>query len=426
MNGLGQHVWDFEPFKDVDKLVRSRKYILAIECIFCVASGLIKISILLFYRRLSSRVVSKAFRWTTWITIGYIVAYTIALTLAPILGCKPISAFWDRVDTLKRLQGYEFECFDEGADLLAASIISASQDLLTAILPTFLYWNLQISARQKAALYGIFAIGYGVVALGGLRAYYSWRAFYQTYDITWSTHDIFITSVVELHVGAFCANAPTLKVFFKHFFHDKLQSFSHSWSTGSGNRKDSAHSQSKSASPSKTVLEKVASLLGGLRDTRGYISNEHASVSVDEHGGVRSEIDAIRFPSSAIKPKNKHESANTINMLNAHYYTDIELGHHKPGNTSEPASARSTKTFDGADISALPPMPMSPKSARSIKSPTFSVATQARVVETPIQQHWPQGSTLDCDAKVAGNARTPTPLPVRAPSQRRPAWQSWS
>jgi hypothetical protein len=424
MNGLGQHVWDFDVFKDVDKLVRSRKYILAIECIFCVASGLIKVSILLFYRRLSSRVVSKTFRWTTWITIGYIVAYTIALTLAPILGCNPISAFWDRVDTLKRLQGYEFECFDEGADLFAASIISASQDLLTAILPTFLYWNLQISIRQKAALFGIFAIGYGVVALGGLRAYYSWRTFYETYDITWSTHDIFITSVIELHVGAFCGNAPTLKVFFKHFFHDKLQSFSRSWSSGSGNRKDSAHSRSKSTSSNKTMLEKVASVFGCPRGKHGYISEQNASVSVDAHGGIHSDVDVIRFPSSAIKPKNKHESANTINMLNAHYYTDVELGQHKPDDTSEPASVRSTKTFEGADISALPPMPMSPSSAKSMTSPMYPVPKQA---ESSNKQTWQHGSMLEGGTQVVENTRTPTPLPVmQAPSQTRPAWQSWS
>jgi len=69
--------------------------------------------------------------------------------------------------------------------VLAASIISAAQDFITAILPTFLYWNLRIPLKQKMALFGIFAIGYGVVALGLLRAYYSWRTFYNTWDVTW-------------------------------------------------------------------------------------------------------------------------------------------------------------------------------------------------------------------------------------------------
>jgi hypothetical protein len=128
-------------------MVVARKYVLALLCIFCVASAFIKISILLFYRRLSSRVVSTAFRWTTWLTIGFITTYTIALTLAPILGCDPISAFWDQTNINKILKGYKYRCFDEGADVFTASVISAFQDLITAIAYTFstkgcALWNL--------------------------------------------------------------------------------------------------------------------------------------------------------------------------------------------------------------------------------------------------------------------------------------------
>ncbi|KAF1941081.1 hypothetical protein EJ02DRAFT_378570, partial [Clathrospora elynae] len=216
-DGLNRHIWDINVLGDPGKVVRSRKYILAIESIFCIASGLIKISILLFYRRLSSRVVSRTFKWVTWITIGFIASYSIALTIVPILGCQPISAFWDQADLVKILQGYKFHCFDEGADVVAASVISAAQDLITAVLPTFLYWNLRIPTRQKVALFGVFAIGYGVVALGILRAYYSWRTFYNTYDVTWSTWDIILASMLELHIGSFCANAPAAKFFFAHF-----------------------------------------------------------------------------------------------------------------------------------------------------------------------------------------------------------------
>lgn len=422
-SGLGQHVWDIDSFKDADKLVRSRKYILAIECIFCVASGLIKVSILLFYRRLSSRAVSNAFRWTTWFTIGFIVAYTIALTLAPILGCQPVSAFWDQVNINLRLQGYKFHCFDEGADLLAASIISAAQDLLTAILPTFLYWNLQISKRQKIALFGIFAIGYGVVALGVLRAYFSWRIFYATYDITWATHDSFVVTMLELHVGAFCANAPTLKVFFKHFFQETLSSFSKSKSSSKVNT-NSANSHAKSTSSNSSVLHKIASMFGSQRGNNGYIAEPHASVSVDQHGGVhvQKEVDVIRFPSAAVKPTNKHASANTLNMLNAHYYNDIELGDYKPEASSPKISARSTRAFEGSDISALPPMPQSPTSTRSLRIAPMRPSVYSPVLERP---HTAAPVTA---TEASEDVRAPTPMPMmtRTMSQERPAWQSWT
>jgi hypothetical protein len=205
-------------------MVTSRKYILAMQCVFCIASGFIKISILLFYRRLSSRVVSNVFRWTIWLAIGFIAAYTIALTIAPLVGCNTLSAFWDQVNSTKILQGYTYKCFDEGADVFVASVISSVQDFITATLPTLIFWNLRIPIRQKFALFGIFAIGYVVVALGALRAYYSWQTYYNTYDVTWFSWKVFLTSILELHVGCFCANAPTFKVFFNHFLGDKISS----------------------------------------------------------------------------------------------------------------------------------------------------------------------------------------------------------
>ncbi|KAF2008119.1 hypothetical protein P154DRAFT_419755, partial [Amniculicola lignicola CBS 123094] len=209
---FNKHVWDIRP----EEYIIQRKLVLTIETTFCLTSGLLKISILLFYRRLSARVVSPAFRWATWLSIGFIAAYSIAFIIVPIFGCNPISAFWNQVDLNLRIKGYKFKCFNEGADVFAAGIISTVQDLLTALLPTFLYWNLQIPRRQKIALFGVFAIGYGVVALGCLRSYYGWIVFFQTYDVTWYGWDNTLWTMLELHVGVMCANAPALKVFFKH------------------------------------------------------------------------------------------------------------------------------------------------------------------------------------------------------------------
>jgi hypothetical protein len=432
LQGFNRHVWDFDAIKDNKKLVTARKYVLAVECIFCVTAGLIKISILLFYRRLSSRAVSKTFRWTTWITIGFIVAYTIALTLAPILGCQPISAFWDQVDILKRLKGYEFHCFDEGADLFVAGVISAAQDLLTAVLPTFLYWDLKIPLRQKVALFGIFAIGYGAVALGGLRTYYSWRTFYATYDVTWSTYDVFFTSLLELHVGAFCANAPTMKVFFKHFFHDKLSS---SAPSKESSRADSGYKRSESNSSSTGILGRFASILGASRSKAGYISNTNTLVSVDGHGGVyvQKEIDIIRYPALAVKPTEKHESVNTLNMLNAHYYNnDIEMGHYAVGDISRASSARSTKDFDGEDLGVLPPMPHSPASPRSTKSRFSFMPVKPQEPRSPVMPDLPESPALVLGVPVSSSElrphtpRTPTPIPMRSLSEKRPEWQSWA
>jgi hypothetical protein len=429
VKGFDQHVWDFDLIKDAPTLVTSRKYILVVETIFCVASGLIKVSILLFYRRLSSRVVSNTFRWTTWIAIGSIVAYSIALTLAPLLGCQPFSAFWDQVDIPKQLKGYTFHCFDEGADVVSASVISAAQDLLTAILPTFLYWNLQISLRKKIGLFGIFAIGYGVVGLGALRAYYSYRTFYLTYDVTWSSHDLIFTSLLELHVGAFCANAPTMKVFFKHFFHDKLTS-----SSRSRDPKGSANSGSKISKASSSLFRKITSIFSTSHSTKGYISDALTSVSVDAQGGVNAqkEIDVTRFPAAAMQPNKKHESVNTINFLNQHYYNntetdiDIEMGDYKPDESNtQPDSKRSTKSFQGSDITALPPLqPSSPTYTTAQKSPLpFRTPESPTIV---VAQRTPLPPAIKEEEEEEFRTATPMPMSLPTMSQTRPTWQSWT
>jgi hypothetical protein len=81
---FNRHSWDV-PF-DIYPL--QRKYVMTIYALFALASGLIKMSVLLFYKRLSSRAVSPAFRWTLRITIAIIGLYTgMARRRLEIFGC---------------------------------------------------------------------------------------------------------------------------------------------------------------------------------------------------------------------------------------------------------------------------------------------------------------------------------------------------
>lgn len=399
---------------------------------------MIKVSILLFYRRLSSRVVSKAFWWATWLSIGFIVAYSIALTLAPIFGCQPMSAFWDQVDTLRVLSGYTFKCFDEGADVLAASIISVVQDFITALLPTFLYWNLQIPVRQKIALFSIFAIGYVVVAIGCARAYYSYRTFYQTYDVTWSTWDLFLTSMLELHLGCFCANAPSLKVVFKHFFADPNSRF-----RSRATRKNNLHpsdgttstSASKWSSYGASLFSKFSTIMSRTTHTTsrdGYISENRANVSVDAHGGVHVQRDihvSRSLRTSITSPEaNRHVSVNTTDMIYDHYYENIDLGQYPSGHNSKTSTAHSTRAFEGEDLTALPPLPMSPMSTTTVLS-TRSALSNIPVVDKEIQTAPAQECDADVDVDVerGERERSATPFPGMNSVQRGTGrgWRSW-
>ncbi|KAF2133773.1 hypothetical protein P153DRAFT_306312 [Dothidotthia symphoricarpi CBS 119687] len=425
-NGLDRHIWDIDVFSNPQAAVTSRKYVLALETIFCTTSGLIKISILLFYRRLGSRVVSKTFRWVTWASIGFIAAYTVALTLAPILGCQPISAYWDQVNIAKVLSGdYKYHCFDEGADLFVASILSAVQDFMTAMLPACLYWNLRIPIRQKIALFSIFALGYGVCALAALRAYHTWHVFYETYDVTWATWDLFLVTMLELHLGAFCANVPALKVFFKHFFHDKLAS-RFGGSNNSKDRIDSAHSRFKSNNSHK-VLQKVGSFFSKhshSRSSRGYISDNHTSV-VDHLGGVKveKEIQISRSPLSAAENPNTVNKHDTIDVLYNHYYADIEMGYLEGTHNSPAPSLHSVRVVDDDLLEALPPLPLSPRSPRSIRS----FVSMRSLSYNPKLKALPSLPVADADSgESRGEGPSFSLFPPRTSSNSPPPWKRWS
>lgn len=326
---------------------------MAMETIFCVGSGLIKISILLFYRRLSTRAISSAFRWATWISIGLIASYTIAFSLVPIFLCNPISAFWEQVDLVNIFGEYKYKCLNEGADVFAAGVLSTVQDLLTAVLPTFLYWNLQMPFRQKLALFGIFAMGYGVVVIGALRTYASWQIFFETYDVTWVSNELYLWTLLELHVGAMCANAPALKVFCSQSL--RLERFtSRGWSRSKNS--STAHSGSVN---SMSVVEKLSFWKHNkTHSNNGYQSEPHTDVSIDTHGGLQNKTYSKRGIQSCNSLTTTRDS---IDIMLGQYDNDIEMG-----------SVHSTT--QESKVHALPPMPCQP----SITRPTTTSTSQNR------------------------------------------------
>lgn len=197
-----------------------RKYVFVVYLLYILTSSLIKISILLFYRRLDSRSISRTFRLATHASILFMVLFCAAFTIVLCTGCRPLAAFWNQFDMNLQLAGYEYSCwFNEEADIMAASIISAFQDAITALLPTLLYWNLKIPRRQKVALTAVFAASYIVVAVCMVRVYAMWEIFNNPlYDATWTTWPALLLVILEIYLGAILASVPALKVFARHHF----------------------------------------------------------------------------------------------------------------------------------------------------------------------------------------------------------------
>jgi hypothetical protein len=312
------HIWDV----DLTLFTIQRKLILSIEVLFVLATGLIKVSILLFFRRLGSRGVSKAFRITTWVAIGFTIASTIAFFISPFAGCRPLSAYWEQSDVIKILQGVKFNCNNEGAAITSAGVVSTVQDLITALLPNFIYWKAQIPFRQKAALMAIFATAYGVGVFGALRTHATWVLFYETYDVSWQLWEIWNWTLLELHIGVICANLPALKVFVKRYLNIKSIVSNENTKNSRAKSSQAKSSQTRSqvsSNPSGKSRAKLAIWKNSFAN-HGYYS-QPTQLSANEEGVLRISEESEKDGS------NTQPTSEEANRCERHYADDdVELG----------------------------------------------------------------------------------------------------
>ncbi|KAL6245250.1 hypothetical protein RBB50_008025 [Rhinocladiella similis] len=214
----GRHVWDIE----VDTFVGSRLNIWISLWCYIVGISLIKISVLLFYRRLSVKF-SKAFLIATWIGIVYNILYFLAFGLALLLLCHPLDAYWKSFNPVWA-KTHKFHCAPEGTTLPASSALSVLGDLYSTLLPMVLVYHLDLPSRQKIALYVLFAFGFMAVAAGTIRTVLLYNLLNVNYDFTWELYVTWIWGVIELYLALFAASAPGLKPFFRRFFMDSIHS----------------------------------------------------------------------------------------------------------------------------------------------------------------------------------------------------------
>ena len=176
--GIGKHVWDVPIAKLAGgRLVRcpalAKSYRQRLNQLMCaafqvtwgtewcyvLASSGVRISVLLFYRRLSVSF-TKTFRVATWIGIIYNACYAISFLLVIVLICSPTEAYWKELDPTWLKAGHTFKCGNEGISLPASGVLSVFGDFYSTALPLILVTTLTIPFRQKLSLYALFALGF--------------------------------------------------------------------------------------------------------------------------------------------------------------------------------------------------------------------------------------------------------------------------
>jgi len=231
--GWNLHIWDIP----VSNLVPSRETAWAAQFCFLIGTSCTKISILLFYRRLTSGTLQKTFLYVIYAIIAFIIAYAISFGLVLLVGCHPLDAYWYSVLPTYTEEHY---CYDEGTAVPAAAITSVITDFVVVSLPCYVVWGMRMPIRQKLSLFGIFGVGlmYGpslfrticsinglihllystsVCVAGIVRTVYIWRTLNETYDETWVGYTLWLWTAVETDLAIICACAPALKPFFKRY-----------------------------------------------------------------------------------------------------------------------------------------------------------------------------------------------------------------
>ncbi|OJD34100.1 uncharacterized protein BKCO1_25000126 [Diplodia corticola] len=208
--GLDRHAWEVTVSQAVD--VRIITWTIALT--YMLITALVKISILIFYRRLSKGTFTTSWMWTVRIFILFVASLAVSFTILLCVGCRPLDAFWHKMDFIWALQN-NYTCIDEAANFITYAVINVITDAAVCILPLLVVSRLQMPRKQKWAVGALFGIGFFLCVCGVMRLVWMYITYYKTYDTTWTATYIWSWTLVETHFSIICASAPALNIFFR-------------------------------------------------------------------------------------------------------------------------------------------------------------------------------------------------------------------
>ncbi|KAJ8133286.1 hypothetical protein O1611_g350 [Lasiodiplodia mahajangana] len=203
----GRHIWDVEP-----KFLSPNLLLALIHLfLFDLATSLTKLSILAMVRRLTAASGNKIEHAAVLILAALVSANCFIFIIVEIFQCWPISSAW----TISETSDY---CINEEAHLISANIINTITDFIVVLLPIRATMTFQLSSRQRVIVVSLFGIGLIASSVGIARTYFTWLQLTAAdYDTTWQSWYVWLSSLIELHLGIICASVPATKPLFTSF-----------------------------------------------------------------------------------------------------------------------------------------------------------------------------------------------------------------
>ncbi|KAK4125816.1 hypothetical protein N657DRAFT_654352 [Parathielavia appendiculata] len=201
--GGGRHVQYIQPPENV---VKGLHLNFVTQPLCLISLCFTKVSVGLFLLRLTP---SRNFRY---IVIGMIVFTIMSHTgnlLTVFFQCRPLALAWD--------SSVKGECIPPSHLKFAAffnSAVAALTDVVFALLPVPILWNVQMNWKVKSAVAGILSLGIFAAASAIVKI-----TFLESYgkhgDFLWDSVDITIWTTVEINIAIIAASFPCLKPIFK-------------------------------------------------------------------------------------------------------------------------------------------------------------------------------------------------------------------
>ncbi|KAI9750543.1 MAG: hypothetical protein M4579_006433 [Chaenotheca gracillima] len=204
VNGGERHINDVALLgPDVVAEVQLLNWTAQVFGIMGVGAGKVSVSaLILAIMRNTRRTWQSIYLWTFCISL--VLCVSVSCSILTFAQCRPAAALWDT-----RIKG---SCIDPQTMADYGTFTGAYNtfvDASLALIPSTIFWTLQMSNNEKIQLTIVFALNILTSICSGIKtSYLSQLANRQ--DLTWATYDVFAWVTAEFFLVIFCGSIPTL------------------------------------------------------------------------------------------------------------------------------------------------------------------------------------------------------------------------
>ncbi|KZM28822.1 uncharacterized protein EKO05_0008569 [Ascochyta rabiei] len=192
-HGMGRHVVYVSEFDKT--MVRKGDFIFS--HFYDLALVSVKLGILAFYWRIF---IYPVFRKIVLVTVAFVIAWGIGITVTLFLVCRPLNAYWEHTVNGTCLAIVTFTYFTNLSNLVS--------DIWIFLMPVPMIWHLQLQTKKKLLLCLIFCVGLATCVVSSLRL--TVILGHNNPDFTWYYVPLGAYSVFEPLGGILCTNLPII------------------------------------------------------------------------------------------------------------------------------------------------------------------------------------------------------------------------